>query len=46
VRLADGYQLANRATYVCVAAHFIKSASTLTSGDAGLTLNFWQSVIK
>jgi hypothetical protein len=27
-------------------AHFSQSASTLKSGDTGLTLNFWQRVIK
>jgi len=43
--LTNGYQLANRARYVCVGAHFSKSASTLTSDHTGLNLNFWQRVI-
>jgi outer membrane lipopolysaccharide assembly protein LptE/RlpB len=37
--LQNGYRLANRVTYVRSAAHFSQSASTLKSGDTGLTLN-------
>ena len=33
------YRLDNRVTYVCSAAEFNQSASTLRSGDTGLTLN-------
>jgi len=36
----NGYRLANKLTYVCGAAHFSQSASTLQSGDTGLNLNF------
>ena len=37
-RVAD--RLVNRVTYISGAAHFNQSASTLKSGDTGLTLNF------
>jgi len=43
--LTNGYQLANRARYVCVGAHFSKSSSILTSDNTGLTFNFWQRMI-
>jgi len=33
-------RLAKRVAYICGAAHFNQSASTLKSGDTGLTLNF------
>jgi hypothetical protein len=42
----NGYRPANKVTYACGLTHFSQSASTLKSGDTGLTLNFWQSVIK
>jgi hypothetical protein len=32
--------------YVCGVAHFSQSASTLNSGDIGVTLSFWQREIK
>jgi hypothetical protein len=37
--LQNECRLVNRVTDVCCAAHFIQSASTLQSGDTGLTLN-------
>jgi ribosomal protein S28E/S33 len=33
-------------TYVRDAAHFSQSASTLMTGDTGLTFQIWQRVIK
>jgi hypothetical protein len=42
----NGYRLANKVTYLCGAAHFNQSASTPKSRDTGMTLKFWQCVIK
>jgi hypothetical protein len=36
----NGYQLTNRATYVCGVAHFSQSASNVKAGVTGLPLNF------
>ena len=35
----NGYRLANRVTYVCGAAHFNQSSSTMCSGESSLILN-------
>jgi len=42
----DECRLANRITLVGGAEHFSQSASTLQSGDAGLTLNFGNAWLK
>jgi len=45
-RVTERYQMANKVNYVCGAAHFNQSASTLKSGDTGLTLNFGNAWLK
>jgi hypothetical protein len=44
--VTDWVSAGQQSNFVCGAAHFRQSASTLKSGDTGLTLNFWQRVIK
>ena len=41
----NGYRLASTVTYVCDAAHFSHSASTLKSAN-NPNFEFWQRVIK
>jgi len=45
-RVTQWISATDRVTHICGAAHFSRLASTLKSGDAGLTLNFGQRVIK
>jgi hypothetical protein len=42
----NGYRLANKVTLVCGTAHFSQWASTLKSGDTGLTLIFGNAWLK
>ena len=44
--MMNGYQLANRAIYICGAAHISQSASTLNSVDTNMNLNFLQREMK
>jgi len=41
-----GYRLDNKVNYICRAAHFSQSASSLQSGNFGLNLNFSNSCLE